>query len=127
MNYAKPIAILALTALAAVPATAEDVESGPIVTGGTTTVVYVFPTSPQTFVPVAGLPSFLVMPGAPIPAVATEVVYSAPGPVPATLTTVNVDCRNFAGVVTIAGSDIFNLDRDGDGIGCEPEDRKGGA
>jgi hypothetical protein len=127
MNHAKLIAALVLVAFGAVPAMAEEFKSGSIVTGGTTTIVYVFPTSPQTFVPVAGLPSFLVMPGAPIPAVATEIVYSAPGPVPATLTSVNVDCRNFTGVVTIAGADTFNLDRDGDGIGCEPEDRQGGA
>jgi hypothetical protein len=111
-------------ALATPHALAEDLVAAPLVTGGATTIIYVFPTSPQTFVPVAGLPSFLVMPGAPVPAVATEVVYSTPGPVPSTaVASVKVDCRNFGGVVTIAGPDVFNLDKDNDGVGCEPEDR----
>lgn len=110
-------------------------DSTTVVTGGDTTVVYVFPTSPQTFVPIAGLPSFLAMPGAPVPAVATQVVYTTPGPLapvkavgtttiaPTTATAVDIDCSNFVGTVTIAGPDRFHLDKDGDGIGCEPEDR----
>lgn len=65
------------------------------------------------------------MPGAEVPAVATQVIYTTPGPVPSTrlVASADVDCANFAGVVTIAGPDIFNLDNDDDGIGCEPEDR----
>jgi hypothetical protein len=117
---------LALVALVAMPAAAEDVvTTAPIVTGGGTTIVYVFPTSPQKFVPIDGLPSFLAMPGSPLPAVATQVVYTAPQPVaPATLvSSLDVDCSNFSGEVRIAGPDRFDLDKDGDGIGCEKEDR----
>ena len=39
-----------------------------------TTIVYVYPTSPAAFVPVVGLPSFLMMPGAPLPEVPAYVV-----------------------------------------------------
>lgn len=115
--------------IAALPAAAQEGPSA-VVTGGDTTIVYVFPTSPQTFVPVASLPSFLVMPGAEIPAVATEVVYTVPQPAVAAVTAVasasavaDLDCANFIGIVTISGPDRFGLDKDGDGIGCEPEDR----
>ena len=124
--YARSLSALALAALGALPAMGQDkVAPAPIVAGGDTTIVYVFPTSPQTFVPVEGLPSFLAMPGAPIPAVATQVVYSAPMPAaPAQrVSSLDVDCSNFAGEVTIAGPDRFDLDKDGDGIGCETEDR----
>jgi hypothetical protein len=119
---------LVIGALAAcsAPAFAED-KLTTIVAAGDTTIVYVFPTSPQTFVPVAGLPSFLVMPGAEVPAVATQVVYTVPGPttsVGATAATVaSLDCTDFVGPVSISGLDRFHLDKDGDGIGCEPEDR----
>ena len=112
------------------PALSPAAEPATIVAGGDTTIVYVFPTSPQTFIPVARLPSFLVMPGAEIPAIATEVVYTVPQPAVAATTTLaaanmvaDLDCGNFIGTVTIAGPDRFGLDKDGDGIGCEPEDR----
>jgi hypothetical protein len=43
---------------------------------------------------------------------------------PATLvSSLDVDCSNFSGEVRIAGPDRFDLDKDGDGIGCEKEDR----
>lgn len=130
----RPTTLITAAALAvcAAPAAAQDIPKA-IVAGGNATIVYVFPTSPQTFVPVAGLPSFLVMPGADTPAVATQVVYTVPQPtVPvrinsATTTVtdapVKIDCSDFVGTVTIAGPDRFHLDKDGDGIGCEPEDR----
>jgi hypothetical protein len=117
---------LALVTLATMPAAAEDVvATAPIVTGGDTTIVYVFPTSPQKFAPIDGLPSFLAMPGSPLPAVATQVVYTAPQPVPpaALVSGLDVDCSNFSGEVRIAGPDRFDLDKDGDGIGCGKEDR----
>ena len=120
----------ALTATSFMPTLGNAAEPATVVSGGDTTIVYVFPTSPQSFVPVANLPSFLVMPGAEIPAVATEVVYTVPQPAVATTTTVatastvaDLDCSNFIGTVTISGPDRFGLDKDGDGIGCEPEDR----
>lgn len=124
------IVALGLGVTSSLPAVAQD--SAPtVVAGGDATIVYVFPTSPQTFVPVAGLPSFLVMPGAELPPVATQVVYSIPRP--ASIANVGVsaagplearlDCSDFVGVVTIAGPDRFHLDKDGDGVGCEPEDR----
>ena len=97
------------------------------------TVVYVFPTSPQTFVPIAGLPSFLAMPGAELPAVATQVVYSATTPLlpaPSKVITEGdiaqptvLICGDFIGTVRVTKPDRFHLDGDGDGIGCEPEDR----
>lgn len=112
------------------PVLSPAAEPATVVSGGDTTIVYVFPTSPQTFVPVARLPSFLVMPGAEVPAITTEVVYTVPQPAVAATNTVaaastvaDLDCDNFIGTVTIAGPDRFGLDRDGDGIGCEPEDR----
>jgi hypothetical protein len=119
----------ALVAASFTPALSQSAEPTTVVSGGDTTIVYVFPTSPQSFVPVAGLPSFLVMPGAQIPAVATEVVYTVPQPTVATTTVAtastvaDLDCANFIGIVTISGPDRFGLDKDGDGIGCEPEDR----
>lgn len=124
MKYAKALALFAAAATTAMPAAAQEAVA-PIVAGGDTTIVYVFPTSPQTFVPIAGLPSFLAMPGAEIPAIPTQVVYTTPAPVAAAelVASVDVDCSNFAGTVTIAGPDTFDLDKDGDGIGCEPEDR----
>jgi len=124
-----------LVAACAITPTLAAGEATTVVTGGDTTVVYVFPTSPQTFVPIAGLPSFLAMPGAPVPAVATQVVYTTPAPIapmkavatttiaPTTPSAVDLDCSNFVGTVTISGPDRFHLDKDGDGIGCEPEDR----
>ena len=120
-------AALVVASLTSTPS--QTAEPTTIVSGGDTTIVYVFPTSPQSFVPVAGLPSFLVMPGAQIPAVATEVVYTVPQPTVATTTVAtastvaDLDCANFIGIVTISGPDRFGLDKDGDGIGCEPEDR----
>jgi hypothetical protein len=120
-------AALVVASLTSTPS--QTAEPTTIVSGGDTTIVYVFPTSPQAFVPVAGLPSFLVMPGAQIPAVATEVVYTVPQPTVATTTVAtastvaDLDCANFIGIVTISGPDRFGLDKDGDGIGCEPEDR----
>jgi hypothetical protein len=122
----KPSILLALSALVALPGISAAAEASTIVAGGNATVVYVFPTSPQTFVPVAGLPSFLVMPGAPAPAVATQVVYSVARPAAAVrlgAAIADLDCSNFVGTVIISGPDRYNLDRDGDGIGCEPEDR----
>lgn len=120
----------AIIAACFAPPLSQGAEPATVVSGGDTTIVYVFPTSPQSFVPVASLPSFLVMPGAEIPAVATEVVYTVPQPMVATTTTVasastmsDLDCTNFIGIVTISGPDRFGLDKDGDGIGCEPEDR----
>ena len=95
-----------------------------------TTVVYVFPTSPATFIPVAGLPSFLVMPGAVVPRVATQVVYTAPAPavvatpvVAAAAVPAKVDCSAFSATVMVVAPDIYGLDEDGDGIGCEPAER----
>jgi len=119
----------ALVAASFTPALSQSAEPTTVVSGGDTTIVYVFPTSPQSFVPVTGLPSFLVMPGAQIPAVATEVVYTVPQPTVATTTVAtastvtDLDCANFIGIVTISGPDRFGLDKDDDGIGCEPEDR----
>jgi hypothetical protein len=119
----------ALVLACAAPALSQAAEPTTVIAGGDTTIVYVFPTSPQTFVPVAGLPSFLVMPGADLPPVATEVIYTVPRPAVATTavatasTIADVDCANFVGIVTISGPDRFNLDKDGDGLGCEPEDR----
>ena len=123
------LAAATLAVACAIPPALAAGEATTVVTGGATTVVYVFPPSPQTFVPIAGLPSFLAMPGAPVPAVATEVVYTTPGPVvpvkavATTPSAVDLDCSNFVGTVTISGPDRFHLDKDGDGIGCEPEDR----
>ena len=120
-----PLIILAaLAACATAPALAQDTKPT-VISGGDTTLVYVFPTSPQTFVPVQGLPSFLVMPGGDVPAIATQVVYTVPQPVPAPGggAIADFDCSNFVGTVTISGPDRFDLDKDGDGIGCEPEDR----
>lgn len=120
----RTLIVAALAVCLVSPAIAQNAEPT-VVSGGDTTLVYVFPTSPQTFVPVQGLPSFLVMPGGDVPAVATQVVYTVPQPVPAagTGTIADFDCSNFVGTVTISGPDRFDLDKDGDGIGCEPEDR----
>ncbi|GLQ57237.1 hypothetical protein [Devosia nitrariae] len=125
MKHLDLVTAVAFAAFAAVPAAAQDVTSAPIVAGGDTTIVYVFPTSPQAFAPVVGLPSFLMMPGADAPQVATQVIYSTPVPAASTqqVGSVEVDCSNFTGPVTIAGPDAFGLDKDGDGIGCEAEDR----
>lgn len=124
MKHSDVVAV-AFAAFTTVPAAAQEATSAPIISGGDTTIVYVFPTSPQAFVPVVGLPSFLIMPGADAPQVATQVIYTTPGPVASTqyAASVEVDCSNFTGSVTISGADVFNLDKDGDGIGCEPEDR----
>lgn len=118
------IAFATLAAGTAVPALAQNVEPT-VVSGGDTTIVYVFPSSPQTFIPVDGLPSFLVMPGVNTPAVATQVVYTMPTPLPSAPAAgaAVFDCSNFIGTVTISSPDRFGLDKDGDGIGCEPEDR----
>ncbi|NGP17101.1 hypothetical protein [Devosia aurantiaca] len=124
MTLTKALPLIAAAALAAAsPAFADEVVPTIVTSGGQTTVVYVFPTSPQSFVPVKGLPSFLAMPGAPLPPVSTQVIYSAPLPEPMVTSSADLDCDNFAGEVALAGADIFNLDKDGDGIGCESEDR----
>jgi hypothetical protein len=69
----RTLSTIAIITFAAMPAAAEDVvATAPIVTGGDTTIVYVFPTSPQNSAPIDGLPLFLAMPGAPLPAVATQ-------------------------------------------------------
>lgn len=122
---------LALAALALTePAARADDADHPI------TVVYVYPTSPQTFVPVEGLASFAVMPGAPLPQVATQVVHSATlpalaavplpaivAPVTPVVAAADIDCAHFEGAVRVVAPDVYNLDDDGDGIGCEPEER----
>lgn len=124
MRHFTLIAVATLAAFTLQPAIAQDAAPSTVVSGGNTTVVYVFPTSPQTFVPIAGLPSFLAMPGAELPAIATQVVYTTPSPaLPAGTTIADLDCSNFIGEVTISGPDRYGLDKDGDGIGCEPEDR----
>ncbi len=118
--------IMTLAALALLGSLTQASGAEPtVVSGGDTTLVYVFPTSPQTFVPVQGLPSFLVIPGANAPAIATQVVYTVPQPSvgAGTGAVADLDCSNFVGTVTISGPDIYNLDKDGDGVGCEPEDR----
>jgi hypothetical protein len=93
----------------------------------TATVVYVYPTTPQTFVPVAMLPSFLVQPGAPLPAIPNYVVQSVPIPVMPTNPTVaasaDIDCSDLTGPVFVGAADPHHLDRNGNGIGCEPADR----
>ncbi len=90
-------------------------------------VVYVYPTSPSTFVPMAGLPSFLFMPGSPLPEIGTYVVHAVPVPAVASTPVVvaagDIDCDQLPGPVQVLPLDTFNLDKDGDGIGCEPEDR----
>ena len=93
-----------------------------------TTIIYVYPTSPSTFVTVAGLPSFLLMPGAPVPTVATQVVHSVPVPLlpglPVTVSsTGELDCSQFGGPVFVGANDPHGLDHDDDGIGCEPAER----
>ena len=90
-------------------------------------VIYVYPTSPSTFVPMAGLPSFLFMPGAPLPEIGTYVVHAVPVPAvtstPVVVAAGDIDCAQLPGVVQVLPPDTFDLDKDGDGIGCEPEDR----
>ncbi len=90
-------------------------------------VVYVYPTSPSTFVPFAGLPSFLFQPGAPLPEIGTYVVHAVPVPAiasyPLVIAAGDVDCAELPGPVQVLPPDTFDLDEDGDGIGCEPEDR----
>ncbi len=90
-------------------------------------MVYVYPTSPSTFVPMAGLPSFLFMPGAPLPEIGTYVVHAVPVPAVASMPIVvaagDIDCDQLPGPVQVLPPDTFDLDKDGDGIGCEPEDR----
>ncbi|HEV7275112.1 MAG TPA: hypothetical protein VGN80_02385 [Devosiaceae bacterium] len=88
------------------------------------TAIYVYPTSPSTFVPVVGLPSFVIQPGAPVPEVATHVVHSVPLPAwPAGRALGDLDCSNFEGTVRVVRPDVNFLDPDGDGIGCEPHER----
>ena len=112
---------IALGVLASAPTIADEVRAAPIVSGGDVTIVNVFPTSPQTFVPAIGLPSYLVMPGSPPVSVATEVIYTTTGPAASVQRAagVDVDCSNFDGTVQISGPDVFSLDKDGDGVGCE--------
>jgi hypothetical protein len=90
-------------------------------------VVYVYPTSPSTFVPFAGLPSFLFQPGAPLPEIGTYVVHAVPVPAvasyPLVIAAGDIDCDQLPGPVQVLPPDTFDLDKDGDGIGCEPEDR----
>jgi hypothetical protein len=118
-------AALVVAALATVPATAQETPPAPIVSGGDVTVVNVFPTSPQAFIPVTGLPSYLVMPGSQPLSVATEVIYTTTAPATSVerVRQVDVNCANFDGEVHISGADVFGLDEDSDGIGCESEDR----
>lgn len=90
-----------------------------------TTAIYVYPTSPSTFVPVVGLPSFVVQPGAPVPEVATYVVHSVVVPHWAERQRPlgDLDCSNFDGTVRVIPPDVNHLDPDGNGIGCEPHER----
>lgn len=119
---------LAATAAIAAISAALPVHAEEIVAPAT--VVYVFPTSPATFVPVTGLPSFLVMPGAAVPKVATQVVYTTPAPavvatpvVATAAVAARIDCAAFKSTVVVVEPDIYGLDKDGDGIGCEPGER----
>jgi hypothetical protein len=123
MKQVSMIAAVAFAALASAPATAEEIRSTPIVSGGDVTVVNVFPTSPQAFVPVTGLPSYLVMPGSAPLSVATEVIYTNTVPADSVQRAAGIDvnCANFNGTVQISGPDVFSLDKDGDGIGCGRE------
>ena len=92
----------------------------------TVTVVYVYPTTPQAFVPVASLPSFLVQPGAPLPEIQNFVVQSVPVPVLAgspVAAAADLDCSDLTGPVFVGASDPHHLDKTGNGIGCEPADR----
>jgi hypothetical protein len=93
----------------------------------TATLVYVYPTTPSTFVPVAMLPSFLVQPGAPLPAIPNYVVQSVPIPVmpgkPTAAAAADIDCSDLTGPVFVGAADPYQLDRNGNGIGCEPADR----
>lgn len=124
MTRLNAFAAFAIATVTAVPIAAQEAVPATIVTGGDTTIVYVFPTSPQSFAPIEGLPSFVMMPGADAPQVATQVIYTTPAPVVRKLlASIDVDCSNFKGTVTISGPDRFGLDRDGDGIGCETEER----
>ncbi|MBW4656908.1 MAG: excalibur calcium-binding domain-containing protein [Kaiparowitsia implicata GSE-PSE-MK54-09C] len=124
MTRLNAFAAFAIATVTAVPIAAQEAVPATIVTGGDTTIVYVFPTSPQSFAPIEGLPSFVMMPGADAPQVATQVIYTTPAPVVRNfLASIDVDCSNFKGTVTISGPDTFGLDRDGDGIGCETEER----
>ena len=97
------------------------------VTAAPAQVVYVYPTSPSTFVPMAGLPSFLFQPGAPLPTIGTYVVHAVPVPAlasyPLVIAAGDIDCAQLPGPVQVLPPDTFDLDKDGDGIGCEPEDR----
>lgn len=90
-----------------------------------TTAIYVYPTSPQAFVPVVGLPSFVVQPGAPVPEIATYVVHSVSVPHWAERQRPlgDLDCSNFDGPVRVVPPDVNQLDVDGDGLGCEPHER----
>lgn len=125
MKQVDILAAVALAALASSPTTAQEQRTAPIVSGGDVTIVNVFPTSPQAFVPVSGLPSYLVMPGSAPLSVATEVIYTttAPAALAQPAAGVDVNCTNFANTVQISGPDVFSLDKDGDGVGCEPGDR----
>ena len=105
-------ALFGVVALGAPAGLAHDAEDG-------ITIVYVYATSPSTFVTVAGLPSFLVMPGAPLPTVATQVVYTVPVPVlPALPVTVfstgDLDCSHFSGTVIVGPNDPHGLDEQRD-------------
>ena len=102
-----------------------DADTGAVIPAPprTVTVVYVYPTSPQTFVPVASLPSYLVQPGAPLPQIANFVVQSVPIPVLAgtpVAAAADLDCSDLNGPVFVGAADPHHLDRNGNGIGCEP-------
>lgn len=124
MKPSNAFAAFAVVAVIAVPVAAQEAVPTSIVTGGDTTIVYVFPTSPQSFAPIEGLPSFVMMPGADAVHVATQVIYTTTAPdLPNMVASIDLDCSNFKGTVTISGPDAFGLDPDGDGLGCEAEER----
>jgi hypothetical protein len=119
------VPVQAYPGTATVPARDADTALVPPAAGHPTTVIYVYPTSPATFVPVTGLPSFIIQPGAPVPMVATHVVHAVTLPdfAARTLPLGDLDCANFEGPVRVIPPDVNHLDPDGDGLGCEPGER----
>jgi hypothetical protein len=57
--------------------------------------------------------------------VATEVIYTTTGPAASVQRAagIDVDCANFEGTVQVSGPDVFSLDKDGDGVGCQAGER----